>query len=144
MIKKIIEQSFPKLKKGGYSVTSPAAIEYNCIAWAAGSTDRWWWPDAQNLYFWPSGATRTETIEAFIRTFETLGFTLCQDGEYETGFEKIAIYVDSKGKPTHAARQVTSGLWTSKLGEFVDIEHPIDGLDSSEYGLIAIIMKRPQ
>ena len=144
MIKKIIEQSFPKLRKGGYSVTSPAAIEYNCIAWAVGITDRWWWPDAQNLYFWPSGVPRTETIEGFMRAFETLGFTLCHGAEYESGFEKIAIYVDSKRKPTHAARQLTSGLWTSKLGGFVDIEHPIDGLDSSEYGLIAIIMKRPQ
>jgi len=66
----------------------------------------------------------------FIGAFETLVFSLCQEAEYEIGFEKIAIHVDSKGKPTHAARQLISGLWTSKLGEFVDIEHPIDGLET--------------
>ena len=44
-----IEAAFPALVGTGYFVTSPATPEYNCIAWAAGETDRWWWPDPMGV-----------------------------------------------------------------------------------------------
>ncbi len=139
-----IEQIFPLLQQvDSYTITSPASLDYNCIAWAAGHSDRLWWPDENNIGFWPSGAPRDETIEAFVETFAGMGYTICDDAEYEGGFEKIAIYVDSKGKPTHASRQLAQGRWTSKLGRLEDIEHTTDGLNGDEYGSIAIIMKRP-
>jgi hypothetical protein len=47
------------------------------------------------------------------------------------------------GKPTHAARQVGYGKWTSKLGSLVDIEHDINGVSGTRYGSVAVIMKRP-
>lgn len=28
---------------------------YNCIAWAAGKTDKWWWPDAGKPFFVVTG-----------------------------------------------------------------------------------------
>lgn len=62
---------------------------------------------------------------------------------YEEGFEKIAIYIDSHGKPTHAARQLSSGKWTSKLGQLEDIEHSnLDDVTGLHYGSVGAILKR--
>ncbi len=73
---------------------------------------------------------------------------------FEEGFQKIAIHVDNYNKPTHAARQLQTGEWTSKLGDnyvdtrgLHDVEHEYDALSGntiSEYGNIAIIMKKNQ
>lgn len=138
-----IEEIFPNLLISGYSITSPATSEYNCIAWAADDTEACWWPDPFDLGYWPSAIPRKETLDAFIKAYELSGYVTCQDTRHEKGFEKIAIYVDSNGKPTHAARQLSSGKWTSKLGELEDIEH--NSLDSlAEYGTVAVFMKRPK
>ena len=75
------------------------------------------------FYYWPQGSPLEETLAAFVRAFATLGFIPCNDDTLEPGFEKIAIYVNSQGKPTHAARQLHNGRWSSKLGNEVDIEH---------------------
>lgn len=139
-----LDKLFPNLSKSGYSITSPSTPEYNCIAWSAGDTSAWWWPDPQNLYYWPPGIPRSETLQAFIKVYEILGFTICDNSTYKEGFEKIAIYADVNGKPTHAARQSSSMNWTSKLGGLEDIEHTtLDSL-SSYYGSVVAILKRPK
>lgn len=144
MRKQYIEKLFPHLLNSDYSVESLATTEYNCIAWAAGDTERWWWPDPLYLRYWPPNIPRTETVKAFIRAYETLDYTICEDAEYEDGFEKIAIYVGSDGKPEHASRQLSSGCWTSKLGQLEDIEHTtLDDLVGPYYGSVAVILKRP-
>lgn len=142
--KETIESLFPNLLGNGYSIASPETAEYNCIAWAAGDHEKWWWPDQQNQYFWPHGIPRAVAIEAFTKAYESLGYTVCKDAEYEDGFEKIAIYADLAGKPTHAARQLNPVLWTSKLGKSEDIEHTLDALVGPQYGYVAAIMKRPK
>lgn len=138
-----LEEDFPNLRNTGYRITSPATIEYNCIAWAARDDSRWWEPDPFDLYFWPEGAPRELTVDAVIQAYTTIGFVLCQTSELEPGVEKIAIYVHSNGTPTHTARQLPSGKWTSKLGQSEDIEHELNGLTNSEYGSVARILKRP-
>jgi hypothetical protein len=139
-----IEKIFPNLSNGGYSLTSPATPEYNCIAWAAGEDEVWWWPDPNNDYYWPSEVPRVETIEAFIKAYEGLGYSVCSNAELENGFEKVAIYINSNGEPTHVARQLDSGDWTSKLGQSEDIKHlTLDGLVGNSYGSVAVILKRP-
>jgi hypothetical protein len=111
----ILRAAFPFLESEGFSETSPAAHEYNCIAWATGRTDVAWWPDPQGVGYWPEGAPRAETLEAFYRAFESIGYTRCHDGSLEGGFEKTALCALS-GQPKHAARQLPDGRWTSKLG----------------------------
>ena len=103
-----------------FLVTSPKTEDYNCIAWAAGENEAWWWPSEEG--FWPSGATRAETIPAFFEAFGLLGYETCNGAELEVGFEKVALYARA-GKPTHMARQLESGEWTSKLGTSYDISH---------------------
>ena len=122
------ESVFPNLAASRYRVTSEETAGYNCIALAAGTTNAWWWPDAGGEYYWPGQVPREETLEAFVRTFALAGYEACDEMRLEAGFEKVAIYVDAAGTPTHAARQLESGEWTSKLGSWEDIEH--DGLDA--------------
>jgi hypothetical protein len=138
-----MNRHFPQRAGEGFAKTSPASFHYNCIAWAAGETHRWWWPDASLSAYWPDSAQRTETLAAFIEAFASLGYGKCDDGEAESGVEKIAIYVRD-GKPTHAARQLKDGTWTSKLGRDIDISHALRGLEGPAYGNVVAFARRPR
>ncbi|BAZ29430.1 hypothetical protein NIES4074_18760 [Cylindrospermum sp. NIES-4074] len=144
-VKTLIERDFPNLVTQGYKLTSPDTTDYNCVAWAAEDEQNWWWPDAQNEEYWPPDIPREETLKAFQQAFQTLGYELCQDDALESGFQKIAIYANSNKIPTHVARQLPDGKWTSKLGQDEDIEHSnLLGLTGNPgYGEVACIMKRP-
>jgi hypothetical protein len=62
--------------------------------------------------------------------------------ELEQGQEKIAIYARD-GEPTHAARQLEDGSWTSKLGPSVDISHAAtSAVEGSLYGAVVRYMRR--
>ena len=144
MVAVSLETIFPRLRATGYIITSPASEDYNCIGWAAGENDRWWWPDPLGVDFWPENIPREETFDAFLAAFSALGFEPCSSEALEDGIEKIAVYLNANGLPTHMARQLTSGRWTSKLGKSVDIEHAFEGLDGSNlYGSVACLLKRP-
>jgi len=95
---------FPNRHEGNHQVASPSTRRYNCIAWTAGDERRWWWPDSDNLAYWPASVPCEETIEAFVEAYRTLGYTPCPDGEHEPGHEKVALYA-LQGVVTHAARQ---------------------------------------
>ncbi len=140
-----IEQIFPGLRGRNYQVTSPRDDAYNCIAWAAGDTADWWWPDEggrPKSSRWPAGVPRVLTLEAFREAFATLGYAVCEREEAEPGFEKIALFALT-GMPKHAARQLPNGRWTSKLGPMEDIEHELHDLTGMVYGSVVLVMKRP-
>lgn len=144
MNKGFIEKNFPNLLTNGYEITSPATVEYNCIAWAAEDIEKYWWPDASRDYYWPHEIERNETLDAFTKAYELLGYKVCNNATHEAGYEKIAIFVKDN-KPTHAARQLNSGHWTSKLGQCEDIEHfALDGVENEIYGSAAVFLKRPR
>lgn len=136
-----LREAFPRLAKRKRLITSPATKTYNCIAWAAGDTSRWWWPDQYNVGFWPVGVRREETEEAFMVAYRTLGYRECESQDPEPDIEKVAIY-SSAGVPTHAARQLPDGLWTSKLGDREDIRHTLEELEGHRYGRVSRILCR--
>ena len=123
---------FPKLTGGNHRVTSPEDCTYNCVAWAAGETDAWW----DHLFgYWPGDASRDGSVAAYINLFASLGFELCATPQHEPGFEKITIYGREGGQFTHVAKQLPSGLWTSKLGSLEDIEHrDLASISVPDYG----------
>ena len=84
---------------------------------------------------------REETLDAFSHAFATLGFVPAKDGDFEAGFEKLALYARD-GKPTHAARQQPDGGRTSKLGKHIDIRHTLHGIEGPAYGQVVRFMKR--
>jgi hypothetical protein len=101
--------------------------KYNCIALAAGDDQIFWWPLNRWGFYWPPQLPKEpigqETIQNFIRCFELLGYKPCENPQLERGIEKVAIFVGGNGSPTHAARQLESGRWASKCGDYEDIEH---------------------
>lgn len=140
-----MEAAFPKLRTGAYDKTSEMDPGYNCIAWAAGDTTRFWWPRPERPYYWPDGLPRVATRQNFIDAFSTLGYSPSDslDASIEQGLEKIALFEDTSGKPTHAARQLATGAWTSKLGVDIDIEHQdVAGVEGNAYGTLAVILVR--
>ena len=140
-----IISAFPRLKRIAFALTSPVDPQYNCIAWAAGETERVWWPAPPPFAFWPPGVPLKEELQAFVSAFATLGYSPCADGSLEDEYEKVAIFVDKNGKPTHAARQLFTGTWTSKLGKGgEDISHSVYGLEAGFYGDVAQYMRRPR
>lgn len=125
--------------------TSDATDRYNCFAWAAGADDCFWDPRLH----WPDGATRGRDFDALKSAYATLGFAPCTHGELEAGIDKIAIYATlasatSPARPTHAARQLPSGRWTSKLGADIDVEHDLADLEGPGYGRALYFLARPR
>ena len=130
----------PNLTAENYRITSPASWQYNCIAWAVGVADSWWWPVPGR--FWPPDVPREETLEAFVAALGTRGFSPCSSSALEAGLEKIALYAAGT-IPTHTARQLSNGWWTSKLGPSFDIEHAdLEALAGGVYGIPVAILSR--
>jgi hypothetical protein len=131
-----------QLLAGRWKKRSDADVRYNCAAFAAGDQKRKWWPLPPPFY-WPSTAPRENTIPAFLKAYETLGYAPCANGNLEDGMEKIAIFADIFDVPKHVARQLKNGKWISKLGDHIDIEHDTLGVVSGPtYGRPVAFMSR--
>jgi hypothetical protein len=130
--------AFPNLSTGSFKRTSPEDPFYNCIAWATGRKDAW----IDTVNTWPAGVPRTRDVSAMVALFVALGYEHCPHATLEAGYEKVAIY-SKQGLWTHAARQLKSGRWTSKLGKDIDIEHrSLSALFGPMYGTELRLMKR--
>lgn len=137
------DKIFPNLQTSDYEITSPKTPSYNCIGWAANETHRWWEPDQYNTYYWPPAAKREYTMQAYISAFRAIGYQPCGDAKYEERHEKIALYADEDGFPTHAARQLECGQWTSKLGPDEDVGHlTLECLQGGGYGKAVFYLVR--
>lgn len=138
---------FPNLPKT-VKVTSPHTVRrpdipsYNCIAFALGFKDKWWWPPMETDTYWPADCPPEPTVSAFECVFATLGYKPCSHGRLESGYEKIALFTDENG-PTHAAIQLSNGVWMSKCGDNVDIEHQLRELEGPSYGKVTMFFRRP-
>lgn len=135
---------FPQISNGVFHETSPEDEFYNCIAFAAGDKSQKWWPNDAPGAYWP--ITREESLDNFVQAFATLGYEACESFDLEDGYEKVAIYADRAGEPTHMALQLPSGRWSSKLGDLEDIEHEtldqLNGDDKYQYGRAVRCLRR--
>lgn len=133
---------FPNLTPGNHTETSPETNRYNCIAWAVEDTTHWWQP---GIYWLPVEHPKLDYgLSALETVFRMLNYSDCgMDESCEEGYTKVALY-GTTFLYTHAARQLPSGKWTSKMGKGVDIEHDtLDVVAGGLYGLVVQIMKRP-
>ena len=134
-------EKFPNASHG-CSNRSPKSRFYNCIAFAVGDTTRNWWP-GNIMAYWPKDVPTKETVNSFLKLYQSLGYKNCKDGSHEDGFEKVVIYA-LNNKVKHAARQLPNGNWVSKLGQNVDIEHEtVKDLEGPCYGEAVRYLKRP-
>ena len=150
-----LERLFPNLKSTRWLLKSPWNDTYKCISWAACRTDIIWWPPGgTSQIYWPPGVPLDESIETFIRAFETIGYRPCENSDFEFGYQKIAIYASNDRQVKHMARQHLLGRgWLSKLGSLEDIAHadlkciegdpaPIAAALYGSYGKVRQILKR--
>lgn len=85
-----------------------------------------------------------ESLDALKSCFEAVGYEVCDGGEPQQGYTKVALYRGDDNRWTHAARQ-DGGEWVSKLGKDVDIRHPTPGcLRGPIYGAVALFMQKPE
>ena len=134
---------FPNLTGDNHVVTSSESLRYNCIAWSYdGSQTRAMWPAIPDDYFWPDGVREEESVNSFASLFQRIGYVVCPSFEHEAGFQKIVIYAEDDD-PLHVAHELPSGRWSSKLGDWEDIEHesPMT-LADGRYGRPVVAMRR--
>ncbi|MGM9847450.1 MAG: hypothetical protein ACI31F_05815 [Muribaculaceae bacterium] len=146
----IIQKNFPKLlSDSNFKITSKATPEYNCISWALVLSDRWTQCPAgmkvfDGVTWWPPDAKDGMEISCLIDAFEKTGHIVCDNGEPEPGFRKVALYCDNNNQWTHAARLLSNGFWTSKLGAWIDIQHGNPySIEGPAYGAVYCFMKYP-
>jgi hypothetical protein len=138
----VLLAAFPDLTTDDPVVTHPPNPRFNCVAWAAGVTDVVWWP-ADPDAFWPPGAPDELTVPAVVAALATVGYVPCADGGPEPGAEKVAVYARA-GAPTHVARQLPDGRWSSKLGRDCTVSHATPGgVEGAVYGAVVAYLRRP-
>lgn len=126
------ERRFEHLREADYAVTSAPTSQYNCFAWVLGRTDDW------------VQAGDPERLDVLLELLHEAGFETCENASFESDMVKVAVFADSLG-PTHAARQLASERWTSKLGNWEDIEHENLGcLEGDFYGSVVALLRRPR
>lgn len=134
-------EDFPKLGDVSAKKTSEPTDQYNCIAWAFGDNTRWWWPMKRR--YWPIPFDNKSPMEAFLELFNEKGWIVADDRCPEGDHTKVALFFNPiDGQPTHAARLLENGLWTSKLGQYIDLSHELHELEGPAYGVIFRVYKK--
>lgn len=133
-----LKLKFPNLIHGkNFEFTSLKTDDYNCVAWASEIDDEWIeypYDDYQNF---------DDSVHKYINHFLQLGFTKTDKQQHEEGILKIAIYTDQQQNFLHVARSLPNKRWTSKIGDWEDIEHnTLDVLSGEFYGSPQIIMQK--
>ena len=137
----LLAGAFSILASEGFDIVDEPSERYNCIAYAAGDTSKWWWPDGVN--YWPPWATPTTRIESLTEAFAGKGYKRCNDYKVEDGYRKVALY-EAQGQMQHAAAQMPNGRWRSKMGRGPVIEHRTpESLSGGIYGEPTVFMRRP-
>lgn len=81
------------------------------------------------------------TIKEFDFTVAFYDDVTNKSPDIEEGYRKIALYTGTT-ECTHTARQLSTGLWTSKLGQEYDIQHGTpQAIEVGVYGCIFCYMK---
>ena len=136
----------PRITIANCRETSPVSGDYNCLAYAAGDHDQWWEPfvipPEQPGIYWPPGVPPDARVEDWEAALACRGYQPCVSDCLEAGLVKVAIY-GRDGIALHAARQLKTGWWTSKLGQLEDIAHQNpDVLGGGDYGEVVRILAR--
>ncbi len=133
--------AFPNSQIEPLEITSPDTGNYNCIAWALEETDSNYWAQPADIFDWKPDVPREETLVSFVQLFQTVGYEICEKDDLERGFQKVALFAKDR-LPTHAARQLPGGEWTSKLGILEDVRHSLFAISGGLYGEVAVILKK--
>ena len=141
--RRVIDANDPRF----VSVSSETSTAYNCMPglWEPHSPGS----IAEDQGHWPVGLPHDRAPETLRTLFQREGFVDCENGDLDPNSVKIALYQaqesDGSYRWTHVARQLKTGLWTSKLGSSYEATHrnPED-LDGRLYGAVFAYMAKPR
>ena len=150
---KWLRHCFPEVKfDKKYEPTSEPTDRFNCIAWAMRFTDRWVQPSKGQKFWWPKyhSSSFDCSQQGLVEAFRKIGFDVCDNDFIERGYDKVALYYNTKTNTwTHAARVVGRNEYHSKAGAGYDFHHDnvISRLHNSSniiesYGIRYVVMKR--
>jgi hypothetical protein len=142
-------QGFPDLHNVASKQTSDFDLDYNCIAHAFLDDQKPWWPTGLPVagfdrygYYWPIASDNRSHMRAFLDWFSHDGWTETKSDKFAPHMLRVALYAKA-AQPTHAARQIGQGVWTSKLGQGLDLSHKLEELNGPNYGApIALFEKK--
>jgi hypothetical protein len=140
-----LEAKLPKLRSGNYRRASKATARYNCLAFANGDSRHFWESGKPGgRYYWPSGIP--DNLAGWMEIFTAQGYEPTDSREVESGFEKVAIYIDLEDMEPGPVAMSDGRVWKSKLGRREDIEHAslelLEGDQHWEYGIVDTILKK--
>ncbi len=138
----MIDSRFPNSEYHEYEIHSPFDLKYNCIAWAVDDDQNWWEPLNEPGNYWPPNTRFDYSPECLIEAYQEIGYIICDNGDFEEGYKKIALYKKDNFEYSHAAKQLNKFLWSSKLGPQFDIIHTLFCLKDGYYGNIFCFMKK--
>lgn len=140
-----IEINWQNLKLNqNFHFTSLKRKGFNCVGYALDlvnkDIDMFWFRDMYGL----DGAKLDHSVNGYAKCFrDYFGYEICDDGQVENGFNKIALYSDTDNDFTHIAKQLENGNWTSKMGTYEDIEHyNLEALSGTLYGKPMLFMRK--
>lgn len=124
---------------------APATIRYNCMAWAMGLWDEWYWPSSEIL----DSKNEEEQTLYFCDELHDYGYVQCDE---ESAMIDLWALFDEKGKfkkYTHMSVRNVSAKdkflhgydWESKLGSSERIFHPRYSLEGNIYGKVVMHFK---
>lgn len=129
-----LKSHFPNLDNGMVDISSFSDPTYNCVGWVLfennGNPPQKLWPSDCEGYHWPEDLPKIDTVDNFLEFFQRKGYSLCLTKIVEDHLDKIALY-SVANRVKHVAKQLKSGVWTSKIGDYETIEH--ENLEMLEY-----------
>jgi hypothetical protein len=136
-----LEREFPNIGRSGvFRPTSPIDPRYNCIAYAAGRTDVWYWPGSIG---WPHELPSKINCASLQSLFtDLLDFEITTDDKFEVGYKKVCLFKDQSSMPTHASFLVEKGVWKSKFGRFINALHSLSDLEEGAYGEPYVFLRK--
>lgn len=95
-----VEAQIPRLSGREYRIESCKDPRYNCFAWAAGDNTRVWSPTLiGGGVHWPPGIPAFPSLGGVLAAYQVVGFSECEHGALEHGYEQLAVFTDPTGDP---------------------------------------------
>lgn len=135
-----LKKQMPHLLDSAIGVEAPASLNYNCIAHSVGKNDVWIAP--------PPSLADADDFFAGFGYVPSLPPTDPRAFALSAGIDKVVLFAtesDGSVNPTHAIRQTCDGDWTSKNGQWmqVEVDSPLQ-MEGPAYGVAVRVYERYQ
>ena len=149
MVKESINLSdYPNIINGiNFKIVEQDDINFNCIAHSLGIRNMSIWPAKLELWVWDKSLPYINTINNFVNLYRKFNYEICEDSSWEPDYDKIALYISilsCRNTVSHAAKQIDSYWWSSKMGGDELFEHDLEAIENKNVGTKYVFLKRPK